>query len=168
MFVGENPAMKEDEEGVPFVGRAGKLFNYFVEINPGFPAFFVTNTVLCKPRGRGKPKAHHWKACRPRLLEQIRIIDPVIIVAMGATAGHALVGKEGSVVRKARKGIYWIEVPGHSGTYVKPVAVTYHPSGIQQTGQTGPSSYLEASVKDLRDVKRVAEMWMYYARPKGV
>jgi DNA polymerase len=165
LFVGESPGENEDLEGRPFVGRAGDLFLKFME-DPGFEAWFVTNVVMCKPPGKDKPKAVHWNACRPRLLEEIRIIDPVIVVALGSLAIKALVGGTATSITRARKQLHYIDIPGKAVSYPKPVICTYHPSGIQRKAQLNPGSVLEATIKALIEARTVAGLWSYFGHRK--
>lgn len=161
MFVGDAPGEKEDETGLPFTGHPGDFFEDLMK-DPGFPAYFITDAVMCKPPGKDKPKAIHWNACRPRIMEEIRIVDPVVIVAMGATAIKTLIGGTATSVVRARKELHHIDIPGYSTSYIKPVIATYHPASVQRKGQINPGSELEALLKALIEAKTVAKLWAHF------
>jgi len=157
-FIGEAPGITEDAKGLPFRGRAGDLFSLIVNHDPVFTSYFVTNVVLCKPHGKDKPKAIHWTACRERLLEQIRLIDPAVIVCMGNYAMKGLLGSGTSVI-KAREKIHYVEIPGRVSSFIKPVIVTYHPSGVQRKGVLSPGSQFDVMMQDMQEAKKVASLW---------
>lgn len=84
MFIGEGPGEKEDELGVPFVGRAGKLLDEMLEsIDLKREDVYIANVVKHRPPGNRDPKPEEVLACWPYLQEQIRIIKPKIIVCLG-------------------------------------------------------------------------------------
>src|SRR2546421_9135959 len=100
MFVGEQPGDQEDKAGKPFVGPAGAMLNNAME-QAGIPRdeVYVTNAVKhfkWEPRGtrrlHSKPSAREVAACRPWLVKELDIIEPEIIVCLGATAAQALLG----------------------------------------------------------------------------
>lgn len=164
MFIGECPGENEDEQGQPFVGRAGQLFDKFMR-DPGFDSFYVTNAVMCKPPGSDKPKAEHWNACRPRLLREIAAIDPVVVVTLGGIAANALLGDSSSIL-KLRERFHSVEIEGTVTTFTKPVICTYHPSAAQREGSLGPGSILEKMYDDLCKVREIAWLWSSFARRK--
>lgn len=85
MFIGEGPGQTEDEQGRPFVGRAGKLLD---ELIAGIPMrredVFIANMVKCRPPGNRNPEASEITACSGFLDEQLALIDPVVIVTLGS------------------------------------------------------------------------------------
>lgn len=84
MFIGEGPGAKEDELGRPFVGAAGKFLDEMLaSINIKREDVFIGNVVKCRPPGNRDPLPDEVSACWPWLLEQIKIIDPKIIVTLG-------------------------------------------------------------------------------------
>jgi len=166
MFVSENPNEDDDLAGRTFDGQPGKLFDFFID-DLALEAWYVTNIVMCKPNGKEKPKAEHWNACKERLLHEIRIIDPVIIVAMGGLAIKALIGGTQTSVVKARKQIHTIDVPGELVSYMKPVVATYHPAGVQRKAQINPGSIFEAMMRTMIEAKQVAYLWLKFAAKKN-
>ncbi|MCX6970053.1 MAG: uracil-DNA glycosylase [Verrucomicrobia bacterium] len=126
MFVGEAPGADEDEQGEPFVGRAGQLLTKMIQAM-GFERsdIFIANVLKCRPdmpdgeSGNRKPKPAEMGTCLPWLREQIDLIQPRAIVALGATAVEGLLG-DTSPMRDLRG--RWLEFQGI------PVMVTYHPA----------------------------------------
>jgi len=84
MFIGEGPGQKEDELGRPFVGAAGKFLDEMLEnINLKREEVYIANVVKCRPPGNRDPLPEEVESCWPWLLEQIKIIDPKLIVTLG-------------------------------------------------------------------------------------
>jgi uracil-DNA glycosylase family protein len=130
MFVGEQPGDQEDKEGHPFVGPAGKLLDRALE-DAGIDrsATYVTNAVKhFKWQARGKRRIHqkpNWSeiaACRPWLDAELSVVKPRVLVALGATAAQALLGRQFRVTKERGK-----PVPSD----LAPVVIaTVHPSAI--------------------------------------
>ncbi|MGC1198644.1 MAG: uracil-DNA glycosylase [Geitlerinemataceae cyanobacterium] len=94
VIVGEAPGQNEDEQGLPFVGRSGELLEKIlasVKLSTKKDVY-ICNTVNCRPPGNRTPTSAEVAACKPYLLEQIRLIDPQIVLMTGATAVKALTG----------------------------------------------------------------------------
>ena len=84
MFIGEGPGKNEDEQGVPFVGAAGKLLDKLIEsIGLTRKDVYIANVVKCRPPGNRDPLPEEVEACRPWLDRQIEIIKPKLIVLLG-------------------------------------------------------------------------------------
>jgi uracil-DNA glycosylase family 4 len=106
MFVGEAPGADEDQQGEPFVGAAGQLLTRIIK-TMGFSRkqVYIANILKCRPdtpgqmSGNRKPTADEMKTCLPYLLEQIDLIQPKVIVALGATAIEGLLGKTEGIGR---------------------------------------------------------------------
>lgn len=91
MFVGEAPGADEDAQGRPFVGRAGQLLDKIIEAcGLKRSDVFICNILKCRPPGNRDPRAEEIISCLPYLQRQIEIIDPEIIVALGAHAAKTL------------------------------------------------------------------------------
>jgi uracil-DNA glycosylase len=87
MFIGEGPGANEDEQGLPFVGRAGKLLDQLLnEIGMAREDVFVANTVKCRPPGNRDPLPEETAACRPYLDRQIELIEPRLVCTLGKVA----------------------------------------------------------------------------------
>ena len=127
MFVGEAPGADEDLVGEPFVGRAGQLLTKIIEVmNFRRSDVYIANVLKCRPdtpqgeSGNRKPTHAEMNVCKPYLLRQIEIIQPKVIVALGATAVEGLLGIEKAGITKMRG--TWKEFHGI------PVMPTFHPS----------------------------------------
>ncbi len=94
MFIGEGPGATEDETGRPFVGRAGQLLTKMIENVLEIPRseVYIANIVKCRPPNNRVPTPEEARTCIPYLFKQIEIIDPKILVALGATSYRWLTG----------------------------------------------------------------------------
>ena len=91
MFVGEAPGREEDIQGIPFVGRAGKLLTGIIEsIDLKREDVYITNILKCRPPKNRNPEADEVESCEGFLFKQIEVIKPRIIVALGAYAAQCL------------------------------------------------------------------------------
>ena len=126
MFVGEAPGADEDRQGEPFVGRAGQLLTRIIE-TMGFAReeVYIANILKCRPDtapgsfGNRPPTPAEMQTCRPYLVEQIEIIQPKVLVALGAAAVEGLLGTRGTM-RELRGRWH-----SYNGT---PLMITYHPA----------------------------------------
>lgn len=122
LFVGEAPGKDEDEQGLAFVGRAGKLLTKMIEAM-GFARedVFIANINKCRPPENRTPTREEMDTCLPFLKRQIATLKPKVIIAMGATAVDGLVPlPEGQTISKVRG--EWLEFEGI------PLMPTYHPA----------------------------------------
>jgi uracil-DNA glycosylase len=121
MFVGEGPGKDEDEQGRPFVGRAGVLLTSIIQaMNLERSQVYISNVVKCRPPANRVPTPDESSTCKDMLLyKEIEIIKPKIICTLGATATQALLGED-TKITKAR-GVFF----EFKGTLVLP---TYHPA----------------------------------------
>jgi uracil-DNA glycosylase len=93
MFIGEGPGFEEDQQGRPFVGPAGQLLTKMIQaIDLRREDVYITNVVKCRPPENRTPLEEEIIACRPFLEEEIRRIDPKILVALGSCAAQTLSG----------------------------------------------------------------------------
>jgi DNA polymerase len=93
MFVGEAPGADEDEQGFPFVGRAGQLLTKIIEgIGMKREDVFIGNINRCRPPGNRQPVPTETEACRPFLLREVAVVRPKVIVVLGNTATQNLLG----------------------------------------------------------------------------
>ena len=126
MFVGEGPGADEDEQGLAFVGRAGQLLTKMI-VAMGYTReqVFIGNIVKCRPPGNRVPSPEEMAGCIPYLKRQIAVIQPKLIVCLGATAARGLVN-ETMPIGKARG--TWREFEGI------PVMLTFHPAYLLRDG----------------------------------
>jgi uracil-DNA glycosylase len=93
MFVGEAPGGEEDRQGLPFVGRAGKLLDQMLEeVGLKRGDVFITNVICCRPPGNRDPLPEEIEACKPYLFKKIRLIEPKVICTLGNFATKLLTG----------------------------------------------------------------------------
>jgi len=91
MFVGEAPGADEDVQGIPFVGRAGQLLTKIIEaIDLKREDVYIANVIKCRPPGNRNPEQDEVETCEPFLFQQIDVIKPKVIVALGTFAARAL------------------------------------------------------------------------------
>lgn len=96
MFIGEAPGADEDEQGLAFVGRAGQLLTKMIQaMGLQREEVFIANILKCRPPDNRPPLPEEMETCIPFLKEQIRVLKPKVIVALGATAVRGLVGLDG-------------------------------------------------------------------------
>jgi DNA polymerase len=126
MFVGEAPGADEDQQGEPFVGKAGQLLTKIIQ-TMGFSrdSVYIANILKCRPdtpgqsAGNRKPTPEEMQTCIPYLHEQIDLIKPQVLVALGATAVEGLLGKTVGITK----------LRGNWQTYRDiPLMPTYHPA----------------------------------------
>jgi DNA polymerase len=121
MFVGEGPGRDEDRQGIPFVGRAGKLLTDIISaMKMSREEVYIANIVKCRPPGNRNPEPDEVAACLPFLLKQIGLIRPDIICALGSVAFQTLFGKKVSITRF--RGAFY---PWQGNCLLLP---TYHPA----------------------------------------
>ena len=122
MLVGEGPGATEDATGRPFVGQAGKLLDDILEaIDVPRETVYITNIVKCRPPQNRKPLPDEIAACIPYLHRQIDVIRPKVLLALGGTAGEAMLG--------VRKSLGELRTRVHSFNGI-PLVVTYHPAAL--------------------------------------
>jgi uracil-DNA glycosylase len=136
MIIGEGPGQNEDETGLPFVGKAGQLLDKIlasVELTEA--DIFISNIVKCRPPGNRTPTQDEMDACRPYLLEQIRMVDPKIIMLSGASAVKGLVGDKRGITKIRGEWLEW------EGRLCMPV---FHPAYLlrNQSRERGSPKWL--------------------------
>ena len=122
VFIGEGPGKTEDEVGEPFVGQAGKLLDKILAaINFDRTQVYILNMVKCRPPENRAPLPEEMDACYPYLIEQLRLIRPKLICALGRVAAVGLLKTNGSL--GSLRG-HWHKFKGIE------VIVTYHPAAL--------------------------------------
>lgn len=109
VIIGEAPGMDEDLQGRPFVGNSGQLLDRILDAC-GFNRtqhVYISNIIKCKPPGNRMPLPEEIALCKPFLLQQIEIIDPEILVLLGATALKSLVGPDLKITKIRGNWINW-------------------------------------------------------------
>lgn len=145
LFVGEGPGADEDAQGEPFVGQAGKLLDNMlaaIKLRRGNNVY-IANIVKCRPPDNRTPTADEIATCMPYLQQQIALIKPKLIVALGKTAATSLLGREATL------GSLRGTLHDFHGT---PLIVTYHPAYLLRS----PSEKAKAWQDLLLAVQRMA------------
>ena len=123
MVVGEGPGADEDAQGEPFVGRAGKLLDEMLRAigRSRRDNTFIANVVKCRPPGNREPAEDEAEQCRPYLEQQLRLVQPRLIVALGRIAAQRLLATDTPIGKMRGQTYHW--GPGQT-----PLMVTYHPA----------------------------------------
>ena len=122
MIIGEAPGADEDMQGLPFVGRAGKLLTKIIEaIDLTREDVYIANIIKCRPPNNRRPKTEEVDKCEPYLKKQIELIDPKFILSLGKTSVDTLL--KGNHVMKDIRGKF-LEYEGRK------LMVTYHPAAL--------------------------------------
>ncbi len=142
MIVGEAPGKDEDEQGLPFVGRSGKLLDQVMleELGVTRERVSIVNTVKCRPPGNRDPQADEIAACKPWLEAQLELIAPKVVITLGNFATRLLLfgdpaAKQG--ITKLRGQCY----PWRDGTVLVP---TFHPAAVLRSGGGQPLAQMRA------------------------
>jgi uracil-DNA glycosylase len=147
MIIGEGPGENEDLTGKPFVGKAGQLLDKILEsVRLTEEDVFICNIVKCRPPGNRKPTKEEMNACRPYLMEQIRLVDPPIIVLAGASAIEGLFNEKSVGITKIRG--TWREWEGRS---CMPV---FHPSYLLRNPSKEKGSPKWLMWQDVQEIRR--------------
>ena len=147
MLIGEAPGANEDEEGLPFVGRAGALLDKMLgAINLDRKKVYISNIINYRPPDNRRPTDEEIKRYLPYITKHIEIINPKIIVLLGSTAMNALIGNE-VVISKMRG--RWIEKK--FGNCKTSVIITFHPAFLMRQPAQKKMAWID--LKMIRDKK---------------
>ena len=142
MFVGEGPGEQEDLQGEPFVGAAGKLLDDMLSIIDlsRKENVYIANIVKCRPPRNRDPEEQEQAACFGYLQQQIRLVDPKIIVCLGRIAAQKLISEEFRITRQHGT---WTQKAGIWYTAI------YHPSALLRDGSKRPETFEDLlSIRD--------------------
>jgi uracil-DNA glycosylase len=129
MFVGEAPGAEEDRQGLPFVGRAGKLLDELLGgIEMARADVFVANVLKCRPPGNRDPQPDEIDSCRPYLEQQIQLIEPQVIATLGNFATKLLTDSNVGITRV--RGTPQVHTLGGRTLFVMPLL---HPAAALRT-----------------------------------
>jgi DNA polymerase len=144
MFVGEAPGADEDVQGIPFVGRAGQLLTKIIEaIDLKREDVYIANVIKCRPPGNRNPEQDEVETCEPFLFQQIDVIKPRVVVALGTFAARALL-RTLDPISRLRGRVY-----DYRGAKLIP---TFHPAYLLRN----PSSKREVW-EDMKLVRRLLQ-----------
>jgi DNA polymerase len=143
MFIGEAPGADEDQQGEPFVGRAGQLLNNMIKaMGIQREDVYIANIIKCRPPGNRTPEREECETCSPFLMRQIAAIMPKVIVALGAVAAKTLLAVNAPMSELRGR---WFEFRGTK------LAVTYHPAFLLRDPRQKKETWkdLQMVMKDL-------------------
>ena len=147
MLVGEAPGANEDEEGLPFVGRAGKLLDKMLaSIDLDRKKVYISNIINYRPPENRRPSDEEIRRYLPFITKHIEIINPKILVLLGSTAMNALIGNEVVISKMRGK---WIEKK--FGNCKTSVIITFHPAFLMR--QPAQKNMACIDLKMIRDKK---------------
>ena len=133
MFVGEAPGQAEDEQGIPFVGAAGKLLDrYLFAVGIPRDSVYIANILKCRPPNNRDPLPEEEDACIGYLREQVKLIQPKIIVCLGRIAAMRLIHPEFRITRQHGQ---WTE---KNGIWMSAI---YHPSALLRDVSKRPETF---------------------------
>ena len=145
MLIGEAPGANEDEEGLPFVGRAGALLDKMLAaINLNRKKVYISNIVNYRPPDNRRPTEKEIKRYLPFITNHIEIINPKILVLLGSTAMNALIGSEVVISKMRGK---WIEKK--FGNCKTSVIITFHPAFLMRQPAQKKMAWID--LKMIRD-----------------
>jgi uracil-DNA glycosylase len=143
MFIGEAPGADEDQQGEPFVGRAGQLLNNMIKaMGLRREDIYIANIIKCRPPGNRTPERDECETCSPFLMRQIATIKPKVVVALGAVAAKTLLAINAPMSELRGK---WYDFRGTK------LAVTYHPAFLLRDPRQKKEAWkdLQMVMKDL-------------------
>ncbi len=147
MLVGEAPGANEDEEGLPFVGRAGKLLDKMLaSIDLDRKKVYISNIINYRPPENRRPSDEEIRRYLPFITKHIEIINPKILVLLGSTAMNALIGNEVVISKMRGK---WIEKK--FGNCKTSVIITFHPAFLMRQPAQKKMAWID--LKMIRDKK---------------
>ena len=156
MFVGEGPGADEDEQGEPFVGRAGQLLTNMITNGMGLRRedVYIANVVKCRPPQNRTPLPEECAICSPFLMRQIAVVRPKAIVALGAVAAKTLLGVNDTMANLRGRMYEFSPIvprtaPEYDPGYSAQLAVTYHPAYLLRDPRQKKETW-----KDLQMVMR--------------
>ena len=148
MLVGEGPGASEDEQGVPFVGKAGQFLDDMLElIGLDRTKVYITNVVKCRPPGNRDPMSVEQEACIGFLRRQTALVRPRIIVCLGRIAAMQIIKPDFKITREHGQ---WFERSG-----VRMMA-TYHPSALLRDPSRRPDAFQDLKVLE-REIRAVCQ-----------
>ncbi|MGA7803530.1 uracil-DNA glycosylase, partial [Bradyrhizobium sp.] len=145
MLVGEAPGREEDIEGLPFVGRSGKLLDRMLgAIGLDRTSAYIANVIPWRPPGNRTPTPQETQICLPFIRRQIELVDPDVLVTLGNPSTQALLGTREGIMRSRGK---WLDYD--TGSRVIPAIATFHPAYLLRS-----PSYKRMSWQDLRAIAK--------------
>jgi len=148
MFVGEAPGREEDIEGLPFVGRSGKLLDRMIgAIGLDRSSAYIANVIPWRPPGNRTPTPQETQICLPFIQRQIELVDPDVLVTLGNPSTQTLLGTREGIMRTRGR---WLDYD--TGTRVIRALATFHPAYLLRS-----PSYKRLSWQDLRAIAKALQ-----------
>jgi uracil-DNA glycosylase len=148
MFVGEAPGREEDLEGLPFVGRSGKLLDRMLAaIGLDRTNAYIANVIPWRPPGNRTPTPQETQICLPFIQRQIELVNPDVLVTLGNPSTQTLLGKREGIMKTRGK---WFEYD--TGTRMTRALATFHPAYLLRS-----PSYKRMAWQDLRTIAKALE-----------
>jgi uracil-DNA glycosylase len=148
MFVGEAPGREEDLEGLPFVGRSGKLLDRMLgAIGLDRTNAYIANVIPWRPPGNRTPTPQETQICLPFIQRQIELVNPEVLVTLGNPSTQTLLGKREGIMKTRGK---WFDYD--TGTRVIRAMATFHPAYLLRS-----PSYKRLAWQDLRAIAKALE-----------
>lgn len=133
VFVGEGPGFDEDQQGRPFVGRAGKLLDKMIKaLGLTREQVYIANVVKCRPPGNRTPLPDETQSCSQFLFRQLEAIGPAVICALGSSAAHTLLATTMAISGLRGKHHLWRGIP---------LVCTFHPAYLLRTPSQKASAW---------------------------
>ena len=128
MFIGEGPGQNEDIQGIPFVGRGGQLLNQLLDhVGLKREETYIANVVKCRPPKNRDPQPDEIDSCKHFLVDQIRLVDPRVVMTMGNFSTKLLLKTQTGITRMRGSAIPW---------WGRVVIPTFHPAAALRNGQS--------------------------------
>jgi uracil-DNA glycosylase family 4 len=148
MFVGEAPGREEDIEGLPFVGRSGKLLDRMISaIGLDRSSAYIANVIPWRPPGNRTPTPQETQICLPFIQRQIELVNPDVLVTLGNPSTQALLSTREGIMKSRGK---WLDYD--TGTRVIRALATFHPAYLLRS-----PSYKRMAWQDLRAIAKALE-----------
>jgi uracil-DNA glycosylase len=148
MFVGEAPGREEDIEGLPFVGRSGKLLDRMIgAIGLDRSSVYIANVIPWRPPGNRTPTPQETQICLPFIQRQIELVNPDVLVTLGNPSTQTLLGTHEGIMRTRGR---WLDYD--TGTRVIRALATFHPAYLLRS-----PSYKRLSWQDLRAIAKALQ-----------
>lgn len=146
MFVGEGPGAQEDLQGIPFVGRAGKLLDDMLAMfDLDRSQVYIANIVKCRPPGNRDPLPEERDACYPWLRQQLELVDPKLVVCLGRIAAMRFIDPNYKISQQHGQ---WVERDGREFTAI------FHPAALLRDPRRRPEAF-----DDMKEIaKRLKEL----------
>lgn len=146
MFIGEGPGADEDEQGLPFVGKAGQLLTQILSaVKIDRKDVYITNIVKCRPPGNRVPAPEEMIVCDQHLQAQIMLINPALIVLLGNTPTRWILKTSEGITKIRGKWFEWRGVP---------VMPMFHPSYLLRNSSSKEGSAKHLTWMDIQEVKK--------------